>query len=129
MTRTSKQGKLWIGLVEDAQAEVDRVFRALPAPLRETAARVPVSFQRVPGGALVKDGVEADTMGLFVGSPFASEMHDEMPPQIIMFLANIWDDAECEPKEYRFQVRQTLLHELGHYLGLCEDDLALRDLQ
>jgi predicted Zn-dependent protease with MMP-like domain len=29
---------------------------------------------------------------------------------------------------FREEVRRTYLHELGHYLGLDEDDLADRDL-
>jgi predicted Zn-dependent protease with MMP-like domain len=52
-----------------------------------------------------------------------------MPPQIILFLENIWDVAETDEKLFRDEVRTTFLHELGHYLGLDEDDLTERGLE
>jgi len=36
---------------------------------------------------------------------------------------NIWREAEEDEDAYRREVRATLLHELGHYLGLEEIDL------
>jgi len=43
-------------------------------------------------------------------------------------LDNIWDEAQDSGRSYREELRRTLLHELGHYLGLEEDDLAVRDV-
>jgi predicted Zn-dependent protease with MMP-like domain len=51
-----------------------------------------------------------------------------MPPQIILFLDNLWDFADRDEGVFRQEVRTTLLHELGHYLGLDEDDLTERGL-
>ena len=75
------------------------------------------------------DGIEADTLGLFVGPEFAEESNVPMPPQIILFLANLLDCAEGDPESFRDEVHTTLLHELGHYLGLDEDDLTERGLE
>jgi predicted Zn-dependent protease with MMP-like domain len=116
-------------MMEEAQAEVDSTRSALPRELRAKAAGIPVTFEHVPSHALMRDGIEPDTLGLFVGSPFTEEGDDPLPPQIILYLDNIWDQADRDPKEYRFQIRQTLLHELGHYLGLDEEDLQARDLE
>jgi predicted Zn-dependent protease with MMP-like domain len=52
----------------------------------------------------------------------------QLPAQIILFLNNIWDFAEADEEAYREEIRTTLLHELGHYLGLDELDLEDRDL-
>ena len=52
-----------------------------------------------------------------------------MPPQIILFLGNIWELAEGDEESFCDEVRTTLLHELGHYLGLDEDDLTERGLE
>jgi len=52
-----------------------------------------------------------------------------MPPQIILFLENLWDFAEGDEEMFREEVATTLLHELGHYLGLDEDDLTDRGLE
>ena len=52
-----------------------------------------------------------------------------LPPQIILFLENIWGVAEANEKLFREEVRTTFLHELGHYLGLDEDELTERGLE
>jgi len=118
----------WNSLQRLALAEVEATLAALPAPLRERARELPVTFERVPNAGLQADGVEADTLGLFVGPEFAEEMHVPMPPQIILFLENINDFAGNDPDIFRDEVRTTLLHELGHYLGLDEDGLTQRGL-
>ena len=51
-----------------------------------------------------------------------------MPPQIILFLQNLWVFVRGDEALFREEVRTTLLHELGHYLGLDEDDLTERGL-
>jgi len=118
----------WNSLQRMALAEVEAILAALPAPLRERARQLPITFERVPNAGLQADGVEADTLGLFVGPEFAEETNVPMPPQIILFLENINDFAENHPDIFREEVRTTLLHELGHYLGLDEDGLTERGL-
>ena len=49
-----------------------------------------------------------------------------MPPQIIVFLENLWDFTEDEDEIFLDEVHTTFLHELGHYLGPDEDDLSKR---
>ena len=49
-----------------------------------------------------------------------------LPPQIILFVENVWDFAEGDGNVFRDEIRTTFLHELGHYLGLDEDDLIDR---
>lgn len=88
-----------------------------------------MTFERQPNEDLQADGIEVDTLGLFVGPDFASENDVPMPPQIILFLENIWDAAETDEKIFCDELRTTFLHELGHYLGLQEDDLTRRGLE
>jgi predicted Zn-dependent protease with MMP-like domain len=112
-----------------ARREVDRVLRSLPKPLQERARALPVTFERRPNDALVADGIEADTLGLFVGPAFADEGHGSaVPSQIILYLENIWEAAEGDEEIFGEEVRTTFLHELGHYLGLDEEGLFDRGL-
>jgi len=97
--------------------------------LQERARLVPVTFERVPGVELQADGIEPDTLGLFVGPDFADEESVPMPPQIMLFLDNLWDEAEQDEGWFVEEVRTTYLHELGHYLGLDEDELTERGLE
>jgi len=118
----------WEELLTLAQAEVAATIAALPADLKSRAAALPVTYERVPSRALVADGLEPDILGLFVGPDFAEEEQGVLPAQIILFLQNINDMVEVDEEEFRFEVRTTLMHELGHYLGLDEDDLDERGL-
>ena len=119
----------WTQLQARARREVDRVVRALPKPLRERARELPVTYERQPNDGLVAEGIERDTLGLFVGPAFAEEGHGSpMPSQIILYLENIWDQADADLELFAEEVRTTFLHELGHYLGLDEDGLFDRGL-
>lgn len=129
MTHARPEGKVWARLMEDAQVEVDATLADLPADLRTRALDIAIAFEHVPCRALQRDGIAVDTLGLFAGSSFPDEADGELPPQIILYLDNIWDDAHGDRKEYLIQVRRTLLHELGHYLGLDESGLEARDLE
>ena len=120
----------WTEKTQMAEAEVREVLAALPEPLRQRAEPLPVTCQPVPSAALVADGIEPDTLGLFVGPDFGHEVASVAPvaPQIFLFIDNLWDLAESDPEVFREEVRTTVLHELGHYLGLDEDDLMDRGL-
>jgi predicted Zn-dependent protease with MMP-like domain len=124
-------GSDWARLHALAWEEVKATVASLPAPLRERAEGLPVTFERRPNAAQRRDGIEADTLGLFVGPEFAYEESTSLPlpPQIILFLENIRELAEGDEEVFREEVHTTYLHELGHYLGLDEDDLFDRGLE
>jgi predicted Zn-dependent protease with MMP-like domain len=119
----------WEQLCEIASAEIEATLAALPKPLGEKAAKLPVTFEPHPNDELVAEGIAPDTLGLFTGAEFVEEEAVPMPPQITLFLENIEDFAEGDKKMYRDEVRTTFLHELGHYFGLDEDELVERGLE
>lgn len=121
----------WRKLEALALAELEATLAELPAPLREKAKALPITLERHPNAAHRRDGIESDTLGLFVGPEYAFEETSALPlpPQILLFLENLWDQAEADPDLFRDEVRTTYLHELGHYLGLDEDDLFDRGLE
>lgn len=114
-----------------AQAEVTAILDALPEPLQEVAATLPIIYETSPNHASHAQHVEPDTLGLFVGYPLAEteSAPGELAAHIILFLENLWDCAEGDEAIFRAEVRTTFLHELGHYLGLDEDDLLKRGLE
>jgi len=121
----------WEQLKQLAAGEVQATLAELPAPLRERAQQLPVTFERVPNADFVAEGIEADSLGLFTGPAFGEEelCASPVPPQIFLFLENLWDFAEGDAEIYLEEVHTTYLHELGHYLGLDEDDLFERGLE
>lgn len=119
----------WHQLVTVAEEETDRLLQGLPAELREPASSVPVVFQPWADNNLAGTDLEADVLGLFVGTPHGDEESvDPMPPQIFLFLESIWASVDSDPAQFREEVGVTYLHELGHYLGLDEHDLLSRGL-
>lgn len=120
----------WERLVRTAELEVQAVRNSLPAPVRKQADKLPVTYEPRPNQAMIEDGLDDDLLGLFVGEAFNEEFRTDgaLPSQILLFLENLWDYAGGDVEIYREEVRRTFLHELGHYLGLDEDDLADRDL-
>ena len=119
----------WEKLCAVAAAEVKATLAALPKPLRARAEKLAVTFEHQPNAGLQADGIEPDTLGLFTGAEFAEEGNVPLPPQIILFLENLRDFTEGDEVNFRAEVRTTFLHELGHYLGLDEDEIAGRGLE
>ncbi|MGD0537483.1 MAG: metallopeptidase family protein [Verrucomicrobiota bacterium] len=121
----------WSRLLSLARAEVADTLRRLPARLRREAEPLPVIYERVPNAAILADGFEPDLLGLFVGPAFEDEVSGapDVPPQVLLFLENLWKFAGGDEPIYREEVRTTYLHELGHYLGLDEADLEDRGLE
>jgi len=119
----------WKELCDLATKEVEATIAELPLELRERAINLPVTFEPIPNAGLQADGIDSDVLGLFIGPEMAEEDAIPMPSQIILFLENLWDVAEGDEKVFLDEVRTTFLHELGHFIGLDEDDLEQRGLE
>ncbi len=104
--------------------------RGLPAEIRALARHVPVHYEALPAADVLAEGFEPDILGLFTGAAHGTELsHDQpAPPQILLYLENLWDFAEGDVEMFRDEVRLTYLHELGHFLGWDEDEVAARGL-
>lgn len=118
----------WQKLCDVASSEVEEVLNDLPETLREGIQELPITFERKPNQEVQAEGIEEDALGLFTGTEYAENGHAPMPAQIILFLENIWEQAEGDENAFRGEIRTTFLHEVGHFLGLDEDDLIERGL-
>lgn len=120
----------WPALLQIAQEEVGRLLRALPDELQAAARSLPVLYQPRPDPRAHGADVARDTLGFFVGTPFATteSAPGELAGHVILFLENLWAEAAGDEQVYREEVRATYLHELGHFLGLDEWDLEDRGL-
>ncbi|MCH8475671.1 MAG: metallopeptidase family protein [Opitutales bacterium] len=120
----------WERLCQWAEEEVERAGQNLPASLRERLAEVAVAFEERPDEDLQRDGFPPDLLGLFSGECLADrgQTIEPAPPQIHLYLQNLWEYAGQQENDFREEVRLTYLHELGHYLGWDEEDLTARGL-
>jgi predicted Zn-dependent protease with MMP-like domain len=100
-------------LVKEALDDLPRTFRE---KLANVAIIVEDSPPQEPQGGLL--------LGLFHGIPRTekSVFFASPPDRIFLYQRDI--EAVCSSEaEARRQVRATLLHEVGHYFGLREDEL------
>ena len=113
-----------------AAAVVTAIQQQLPLEIRALAVGVPVYYQPQPDAGILAEGFEADILGLFTGNPIGTEIShaDPAPPRILLYMDSLWAQADGDLAEFEEEVRLTYLHELGHYLGWEEDDLATRVL-
>lgn len=119
----------WDHLSRVATSVVNETLSALPSDVRDKARQVPIQLEDRPDAALLEDGLEPDVLGLYWGSEFGESADgDPMPPCIQLFLENLWEFSGNDEKIFAEEVATTLLHELGHYLGLDEADLDERGL-
>jgi len=121
-------GTDWYAL---ADKEVRDVRCALPSDLRACITNLAITLDPYPTpDEEIQEGDDEDLLGLFVGPCYAESAsdNDPFPSAIRLFIENIRDEAEDDPARFRQEVRTTLLHELGHYLGLDEDELEKRGL-
>ena len=125
---TAEAGADWYALVDE---KVSAVCRALPEDLRACLSRIAVTLDPRPSPAeRTEPGDREDLLGLFTGPAYAEGEEGDMPlpAAIRLFVENLRDEAQDDPVRFRQEVRTTLLHELGHYLGCDETGLAARGL-
>lgn len=109
-----------------AASVVKATLTSLPPAVRDEAGACSIEFVEMAAALDVEEDLDPDLLGLFEGSTRGDPLPSspEEMPRIRLFLDNLWDDCEGDLNTYRDEVRITLLHELGHYLGLDEDGVA-----
>lgn len=115
-------------LLRVAENEVLTTIDTLPAEIRDAVRSVPVILEEFPSPAALADGIAPDQLGVFEGGA-ARDSEVPQPARIVLWLGNLWDMCESRESAYREEVRITLLHELGHFLGWDEEDLLDRGLE
>ena len=109
-------------LLRIAEHEVRRTMAALPPAIRAGASECRVDCMLMSEALAEGEEFDEELLGLFEGCSRADAPVEsvEALPYIRLFVDNIWDYAGGSVSVFRAEVRLTLLHELGHYLGLDE---------
>ncbi len=127
--RLRRRNKPFEDLRRIAVEEAEGLYEELPQELGMAARALPLVCEGTPSEELIRSGVAPETFGLFVGASRTEEGRCPIPSQITLFLENLWAFARGNERTYRDEIRRTLLHELGHYLGFDEDELEKRNLE
>ena len=106
---------------EKFEALVERALDDLPAAFRERLTNVAIIVEDLPPPGLQNQGI---LLGLFHGIPRTekSVFYSAPPDHIFLYQKNI-EAISRGDADVRQQIRATLLHEVGHYFGLSEEEL------
>jgi len=107
---------------------VDEAVRSIPAEFRERLQNLSIVVEDEPSPELLEEmAIEPpDSLyGLYQGTPLTERSWDfgnNLPDRITLFQFPIEDDCESDAEVVR-TIGETLIHEVGHYFGLSEEEL------
>lgn len=113
-------------VLDETLAHLKRAVSELPAPWQARLSGVPLLVQRLPSEDMVQGGLDPRALGLFEGPTHAETLALDAAPaptRIVVFAENLALDFP-DSEDFAEQVKITVLHELGHYFGLDEDDMV-----
>ncbi len=121
--------------VDEFQKEVDAVVASLPADKKARVGAIKIEIADLPDAtdlAAVKPPFPPTILGLYRGpvghaAQLPPQPGDD-PPSIALYRKNLARAVKTRA-ELSEQIRDTLLHEIGHLEGLDEDDLRRRGME
>jgi len=110
----------------DFRAILDKVLESLPEVIRAAVVQVPVLVEAKPSRAIAEraPNVTPEVLGLFVGTTVGEKVYapSGYPNVVLLFQRNL-ERAGRSRSEVSKEIKITLLHEYGHYLGFDEEEL------
>lgn len=122
-----------------SEQEFDAALRSalerLPAPVRKHLDNVTIAVEEIPGEEELlasRPPLSPSILGVFRGTPVGersiSSSSDHFPASIVLYQKNLERFARSRD-ELIEQIGITLIHEVGHLIGLDEEDLCERGLE
>lgn len=102
-------------------AAVEEVLAGLPDGFRRYLANVEIGVEDVPSVELIEEDVEFDLLGFYLGSTAESDDWG-FPDRVVLFQRNL-ENISPDRDTLLAEIRDTLLHEVGHHFGMDEDTL------
>jgi predicted Zn-dependent protease with MMP-like domain len=107
---------------------VDEALATIPAEFRDAMRNIAIVVEDAPTpDQLAEVGIEPpDTLfGLYEGTPLPERSWSEsgrLPDKITLFQDPI-EDASSDEDDLIVAIGETLIHEIGHYFGLSEEEI------
>ena len=118
---------------EEAHELVATVLGELPERILKEMEEVPIILEDLPELSMIQESsgqISPDTLGLYSGSTVANDSQGGFSPQegmptaaVIRIYRRNLERMSRNEKDLVEQVKITLLHEIGHHLGLDEEDV------
>ncbi|NVB83049.1 MAG: hypothetical protein HOV81_32020 [Kofleriaceae bacterium] len=117
--------------VDEFQKEIDSVVAELPAERKAHVKSIKVEIADFPDPTdlrAVQPPFPPTILGLYRGPVGRAPAPDDEAPSIVLYRKNLARAVKTRV-ELSEQIRDTLLHEIGHLEGLDEDDLRRRGME
>jgi len=107
---------------------VDEALETIPVEFRDAMRNIAIVVEDEPTTRQLADvGIEPpDTLfGLYEGVPLTERAWSEggtLPDKITLFQRPI-EDASADEDDLVIGIGETLIHEIGHYFGLSEEEI------
>ena len=105
---------------------VEEALNGIPRRFRDAIQNVAIILEAEPPQELLDEMEPDDTLfGLYHGTPLperGSSYGNTLPDRVSIYQLPI-EDACANDEEIRKCVAETLIHELGHYFGMTEDEI------
>jgi predicted Zn-dependent protease with MMP-like domain len=112
---------------------VERALAEIPPVVRRYLANVPITVEELPSDEDLRASdppLSPSILGLFRGAAYGEKGSDpwsHLPSSIVLYQRNLERFAR-DRAELAEQIGVTLVHEVGHFLGLDEEELYDRGL-
>ncbi len=110
------------------ESVIDEALEQLPDQFKRALDNISITVRWSPSTAELDNaevGDHGDLFGLYVGVPLThrGEGYNLVPPDTIYIYQRAHERFAHTEQQMIEQARKTLLHEIGHYLGIEEDRL------
>jgi len=115
---------------DEFEKVVQEVFDSLPAQFHATIDNLHIVVEELPASrSNSRKGIRSGGMllGLYEGIPLTKRgvdygMYPVVPDRITLFRQNI-QAVSRDDHDLRATIRETLIHEIGHYYGMSETEI------
>lgn len=108
---------------------VEEAIDTIPARFAREVKNLAIVIEDEPSDDLLEEldmDPEEDTLlGLYQGTPLPERFQygNTLPDRITLFQHSIEDDCDGNEDEIVIAIGETLIHELGHYFGMSEQQI------
>jgi predicted Zn-dependent protease with MMP-like domain len=119
---------------KEFDAAVERALAEIPEQVRRYLSNVPITVEELPSDDDLLDSdppLPPTILGIFRGAPYGEKLSSNpwshLPSSIVLYQRNL-ERASDDREELEEEIATTLVHEVGHFLGLDEEELWERGL-
>ena len=110
---------------DDFKTLLDKILASLPRVIREAVLEVPVLAEPKPTPEMAEHApaINPEVLGMFVGTSVGHKLSASGYGDVVLLFQKNLERAGRNRQEVSKEIKITLFHEYGHYLGFDEEEL------